>query len=57
MKTIESALAMLTDISIVKDLKRVLREKDREFLLSKYITLLFTINTPKVKMKSEYLQR
>ena len=32
MKTIESTLAMLTDISIVEDLRKVLREKDREFL-------------------------
>ena len=32
MKTIESALAMLTDLSIVEDLRKILREKDREFL-------------------------
>ena len=32
MKTIESTLAMLTDISIVEDLRRILREIDREFL-------------------------
>ena len=32
MKTIESTLAMLTDLSIVEDLRKVLREKDREFL-------------------------
>ena len=32
MKTIESTLAMLTGISIVEDLRKVLREKDREFL-------------------------
>ena len=32
MKTIESTLSMLTDISIVEDLRKVLREKDREFL-------------------------
>ena len=32
MKTIESTLAMLTDISIVEDLRKNLREKDREFL-------------------------
>ena len=32
MKTIESTLAMLTDLSIVEDLRKILREKDREFL-------------------------
>ena len=32
MKTIESTLAMITDLSIVEDLRKVLREKDREFL-------------------------
>ena len=32
MKTVESTLAMLTDLSIVEDLRKVLREKDREFL-------------------------
>ena len=32
MKTIESTLAMLTDLSIVEDLRKVLWEKDREFL-------------------------
>ena len=32
MKTIESTLSLLTDISIVEDLRKVLREKDREFL-------------------------
>ena len=32
MKTIESTLDMLTDLSIVEDLRKVLREKDREFL-------------------------
>ena len=32
MKTIESTLAMLTDLSIVEDLRKVLREKDQEFL-------------------------
>ena len=32
MKTIESTLSQLTDISIVEDLRKVLREKDREFL-------------------------
>ena len=32
MKTVEEALAMLTDLSIVEDLRKVLREKDREFL-------------------------
>ena len=32
MKTIESTLSQLTDISIVEDLRKILREKDREFL-------------------------
>ena len=32
MKTIESTLDMLTDLSIVEDLRKILREKDREFL-------------------------
>ena len=32
MNTIESTLAMLTDLSIVEDLRKILREKDREFL-------------------------
>ena len=32
MKTVESTRAMLTDLSIVEDLRKVLREKDREFL-------------------------
>ena len=32
MKTIESTLAMLTDLSIVEDLRKILREKDRDFL-------------------------
>ena len=32
MKTIEATLSMLTDISIVEDLRKILREKDREFL-------------------------
>ena len=32
MKTIESTLSHLTDLSIVEDLRKVLREKDREFL-------------------------
>ena len=32
MKTIESILSQLTDISIVEDLQKTLREKDREFL-------------------------
>ena len=32
MKTIESTLAMITDLSIVEDLRKILREKDREFL-------------------------
>ena len=32
MKTVESTLAMLTDLSIVEDLRKILREKDREFL-------------------------
>ena len=32
MKTIESTLSQLTDLSIVEDLRKVLREKDREFL-------------------------
>ena len=32
MKTIEFTLAMLTDISIVEDLRKILREKDRDFL-------------------------
>ena len=32
MKTIESTLSQFTDISIVEDLREVLREKDREFL-------------------------
>ena len=32
MKTIESTLDMLPDLSIVEDLRKVLREKDREFL-------------------------
>ena len=32
MKTIESILFHLTDLSIVEDLRKVLREKDREFL-------------------------
>ena len=32
MKTIEFTLSHLTDISIVEDLRKVLREKDREFL-------------------------
>ena len=32
MKTFESLLSQLTDISIVEDLRRILREKDREFL-------------------------
>ena len=32
MKTIESTLAIFTDLSIVEDLRKVLREKDREFL-------------------------
>ena len=32
MKTIESTLAMLTDLSIVEDLRKILREEDREFL-------------------------
>ena len=32
MKTIESTLDMLTDLSIVEDLQKILREKDREFL-------------------------
>ena len=31
MKTIESTLAMLTDPSIVEDLRKILREKDQEF--------------------------
>ena len=31
MKTVEETLAMLTDLSIVEDLRKVLREKDREF--------------------------
>jgi len=33
MKTIESALSLLTDRSIVEDLRRLLREKDQEFAL------------------------
>lgn len=32
MKTIEYTLSQLTDLSIVEDLRKVLREKDREFL-------------------------
>ena len=32
MKTIESTLSQLTDLSIVEDLRKNLREKDREFL-------------------------
>ena len=32
MKTIDSTLDMLTDLSIVEDLRKILREKDREFL-------------------------
>ena len=32
MKTIESNLSQLTDLSIVEDLRKILREKDREFL-------------------------
>ena len=32
MNTIESTLSQFTDISIVEDLRKVLREKDREFL-------------------------
>ena len=32
MKTIESTLAMITDLSIVEDLRKVLWENDREFL-------------------------
>jgi len=32
MKTIESTLSQLTDLSIVEDLRKVLWEKDREFL-------------------------
>ena len=32
MKTVESTLAMLTDLSIVEDLRKILKEKDREFL-------------------------
>ena len=32
MKTFESLLSQLTDISIVEDLRRILREIDREFL-------------------------
>ena len=32
MKTIESTLSQLTDISIVENLQKILREKDREFL-------------------------
>lgn len=32
MKTLESTLSQLTSISIVEDLRNVLREKDREFL-------------------------
>ena len=32
MKTIESTQSQLTDISIVEDLRKILREKDREFL-------------------------
>ena len=32
MKTIESTLDMLTGLSIVEDLRKILREKDREFL-------------------------
>ena len=32
MRTIESILSLLTDLSIVEDLRRVLWEKDREFL-------------------------
>ena len=32
MKTIDSTLAMLTNLSIVEDLRKILREKDREFL-------------------------
>ena len=32
MKTIDSTLDMLTDLSIVEDLRKILREKDRDFL-------------------------
>jgi len=32
MKTFESILSQLTDISIVENLQKTLREKDREFL-------------------------